>query len=322
MESLLYLSANDVASLGLSMREVIDAVEAMFREKGEGRLEMPPKPGIHPGPDAFIHAMPAYLPALRAAGMKWVSGYPANRKRGLPYISGLLVLNDPQTGLPICVMDATWITAKRTGAATAVAAERLARPESETLGILGCGVQGRSHLEALAEVFALQRVVAYDPDPQARHRYADEARARFDLEVVEAGEPRDAVSGCDLVITAGPIVKTPHATIRAGWLDEGAFAGAVDFDSYWHADALAQIDAFCCDDRAQLDYYRSLGYFQAIPNVDADLGELVTGAASGRESERERTMACLLGLAGEDVALGALIRARAREAGIGTQLPL
>lgn len=322
METLLYLSAQDVASLDLPMAQVIAAVEDVFHEKGEGRLEMPPKPGIHPAPDAFIHAMPAYLPALRAAGMKWVSGYPGNRERGLPYISGLLVLNDPETGLPVCVMDATWMTAKRTGAATAVGAKYLARPDSEVLGILGCGVQGRSHLEALAEGFALHRVVAYDPDPQALHRYAMEARERFGLEVIEAQAPRQAVSGCDLVVTAGPLLRTPHATIRAGWLDEGAFAGAVDFDSYWHADALAELDAFCCDDREQLDYYRSLGYFKAIPEVRADLGELVTGATVGRRSKNERTMACLLGLAAEDVALGALVYAGAQRAGIGTRLPL
>ena len=121
-DKLLYLSQADVASVGLTMAEIIDALEQMFREKGEGRVEMPPKPGIHTMPDAFIHAMPAYIPALKSAGMKWVSGYPENSKRGLPYITGLLILNDPETGIPLAVMDCVWITAKRTGAATAVAA--------------------------------------------------------------------------------------------------------------------------------------------------------------------------------------------------------
>ncbi|MAE61288.1 MAG: peptide transporter, partial [Planctomycetaceae bacterium] len=126
-ETVLYLSRADVEGVGLSMREVIDALERMFVEKGEGRVEMPPKPGIHTRPDAFIHAMPAYIASQSAAGMKWISGYPENQQKGLPYISGLLVLNDPETGIPIAVMDATWLTAQRTGAATAVAAKMLAR---------------------------------------------------------------------------------------------------------------------------------------------------------------------------------------------------
>ena len=119
---LLYLSRADVEATRLPMPAIIEALEAAFREKGHGRCEMPPKPGIHPGPpgnDNFIHAMPASVPALGAAGVKWISGFPRNDARGLPYISGLLILNDPGTGLPKAVMDATWITAMRTGAATA-----------------------------------------------------------------------------------------------------------------------------------------------------------------------------------------------------------
>ena len=93
---LLYLSQDDVTAVGITMIEIIEALKIAFREKGEGRTEMPPKPGIHPGGgDNFIHAMPAYIPALKSAGVKWVSCFPENYKRGLPYITGLLILNDP-----------------------------------------------------------------------------------------------------------------------------------------------------------------------------------------------------------------------------------
>src|SRR5512140_1055963 len=115
---ILYLSQADVAAVSLDMPTIIEKLELAFKEKGEGRVEMPPKPGIHTQPDAFIHAMPAYIPAFQSAGIKWVSGYPANFKRGLPYISGLLILNDAENGLPYAVMDCTWITAYRTGAAS------------------------------------------------------------------------------------------------------------------------------------------------------------------------------------------------------------
>ena len=229
----LYLSQAEINRINLSMSEIIDQLEFAFVEKVHGRVEMPPKPGIHPGEaDNFIHAMPAYIPAMKSAGVKWVSGFPLNIKKGLPYISGLLILNDSETGLPISVMDCVWITAKRTGAATAVAAKHLARPESSVVGVLGCGVQGRSNVEALDVLFSLKQVKAYDIEPAHAADYATEIETRLGLEVTQVTKPKDSVSGCDIVVTAGPILKKPHATIQAGWMEKGAFASLVDFDSY------------------------------------------------------------------------------------------
>lgn len=322
-KDLLYLTQTDVESTGLTMAEIIELVEMAFHEKGEGRVEMPPKPGIHPGGgDNFIHAMPAYIPAMNAAGLKWVSGFPGNHQRGLPYITGLLILNDPETGLPISVMDCVWITAMRTAAATAVAARQLARPDGTVLGILGCGVQGMTNTEALNVLFPLERVMAYDVKPEAVEAFAKDITSRFDLEVVTVETPREAVTGCDMVVTAGPILKEPHATIQAGWLDEGAFASLVDFDSYWHPEAMREVDKFCTDDIAQLEHYRSIGYFQGIPPIHADLGELVSGRKPGREKPEERTIACNLGLAIDDMAVAPAIYRRAVEQEIGTWLPL
>ncbi len=318
---ILYLSQTEVASLGITMREVIDALEVAFGEQGHGRTEMPPKPGVHTQPDAFIHAMPAYIPALHSAGVKWVSGYPENFRRGLPYISGLLILNDEETGIPIAVMDCTWITAMRTGAATALAAKYLARPESETVGILGCGVQGRSNLMALKATFPLKRLIAYDVLPQALDRFV-QAVDDGKLEIVRAKTPREAVEGCDIVVTAGPILRKPHATIKAGWLKPGGFASLVDFDSFWDGPAMQEADKFCTDDIPQLEHYRADGYFQSIPPIYASLGELVAGKKPGRQSSAERTMACNLGLALDDMATAPIVYRRAIERGIGTWLPL
>jgi ornithine cyclodeaminase/alanine dehydrogenase-like protein (mu-crystallin family) len=176
---ILYLSQAEVESVNLPMAEIIKALETAFREKGEGKTEMPPKPGIHPGGgDNFIHAMPAYIPALKSAGIKWVSGFVENYKRNLPYITGLLILNDVETGLPLAVMDCVWITAMRTGAATAVSARYLARAESSVVGVLGCGVQGRTNLEALKVLFPVKKVLAYDIDPESARRYAREMESR------------------------------------------------------------------------------------------------------------------------------------------------
>lgn len=319
---LLYLSRADVEAVGVTMREIIEALEVAFHEHGSGHVEMPPKPGVHSRPDAFIHAMPAYIPALRAIGVKWVSGYPENQQKGLPYITGLLILNDDDTGLPLAVMDCTWITGMRTGAATALAAKYLARPDAETVGILGCGLQGRTNLEALKVLFPVKRVMAYDRTPANAIRYAQEMEARFGVEVTVVAEPRQAVVGCDMVVTAGPILKRPHATIKAGWLDAGAFASLVDFDSYWDGPAMQEVDKFCTDDIPQLEYYRSIGYFQQIPPIYAGLGELVTGQKPGRQSAQERTMTCNLGLALDDMATAPIVYRRAVERGIGTWLPL
>lgn len=322
-QGILYLSQKDVTAVNLPMSDIIQALEVAFREKGAGRTEMPPKPGIHPGGgDNFIHAMPAYIPALKSAGIKWVSGFTENFRRGLPYITGLLVLNDVETGLPVAVMDCVWITAMRTGAATALSARFLGRKDSSIVGILGCGVQGRTNLEALKVLFPVKKVRAYDIDSKVSERYADEMSKRFDIHVTPVPSPEEAVKGCDMVVTAGPILKKPHRTIRQGWLEEGAFASLVDFDSYWHPDAMKESSKFCTDDVAQLLHYKGAGYFQDIPPIYADLGELVWGGKVGRENNRERTMTANLGLAIDDMAVAPRIYERALEMGIGTRLPL
>ena len=321
-DKLLYLSRQDVEAVNLPMAEIIAALDKMFKEKAKGKTEMPPKPGVHPRPDAFIHAMPAYIPGLEAAGIKWVSGFPRNRERGLPYISGLLILNDADTGFPIAVMDCTWITAKRTGAASAVGAKYLARPDSSTVGIIACGVQGRSNLEALNCLFRIEKVKAYDHHEENIHRYIKEMSHRLNLDIEPARSAEAAVRGTDLVVTSGPILRDPNPTIPAGWLEPGAWASAVDFDSYWQPAALREINKLVTDDIQQMGYYREEGYFKQTPPPYADLGEIVAGLKPGRETDEERTMSMNLGLALDDMATAPLIYERAKASGIGTELPL
>ena len=220
-------------------------------------------------------------------------------------------------------MDCTWITAMRTGAATAVAAKYLARRDSETMGILGCGVQGRSNLEALLIVLKdLRNVKAYDINRENLRRYVDEMTRKHGVNVIPVDSPRGAVEDCDVVVTAGPIRKNPNPVIEASWFSDGGFACALDFDSYWKPEAMHSMDKFCTDDVEQLMYYRSEGYFQDIPEVYADLGEIVAGRKRGRESDGERIMAMNLGLAIEDMAVAIRIYETAKKRGIGTWLPL
>jgi ornithine cyclodeaminase/alanine dehydrogenase len=318
---LLYLTEADVAALALPMGEVIRVLEQAFREHGNGRTEMPPKPGVHTRPGAFSHAMPAYVPALHSVGLKWVSGYPDNPARGLPRITGLLILNDEETGLPLALMDCAWITAARTGAATALAAKYLARPESARLGILGCGVQGRSNLEALLACFPISQVMAYDALADQAARFAAEAAAQHQVPATAVADPREAVSGCDLVVTAGDD-RVRHCTIQPGWLDAGAFASLVDMDVYWDNRALQEVDKFITDDLGQFDSYVRRGFhFQGTPPLYATLGEIVAGKIPGRETPQERTMTCNIGAAIGDMALGMLVRQLAIVRGVGTWLP-
>ena len=319
---ILYLSRADVEKVHLSMKEIIELLKKAFLEKGSGNIEMPPKPGVHTMPDAFIHAMPAYIPAMRSAGIKWVSGYPENFKQGLPYISGLMILNDVETGIPYAVMDCAWITAMRTGAASALSAKYLARPDSETVGILACGVQGRTNLEALACLFPIKRVYAYDVLPKVQEQFIAEMTDWFDFEMIGVKEPKQAIVESDLVVTSGPILKHPTPTIEKGWLRPGAYGSAVDFDSYWTGEALAQVDRISTDDHAQFQYYKSVGYFSQTPNPYADLGELVAGLKPGRQDEKERTLAINLGLALDDMAVAPTIYQCAKEQGLGIWLPL
>ena len=320
---MLYLSKKDIERVNLSMTEIIQALDKAFREKGLGKVEMPPKPGIHTMPDAFIHAMPASVPSVGAAGCKWVSGYPENYKKNLPYISGLLILNDPETGMPLSVMDCIWITAMRTGAATAVAAKYLANRDSKSIGILGCGVQGRTNLEALKIILpGLSEVRAYDISADAVKRYAEEMGAKTGLDIKIVKTPKEAVEDSDVIVTAGPILKEPNPAIEFDWLKPGVFASPVDFDSYFKKSVFEGCEKFVTDDREQCLYYKSLGYFQHVSKIYADLGEIAGGIKPGRENRDEIIICANLGLAIDDMVTAIEIYKKAVDNNMGTWLEL
>lgn len=320
---ILYLSRRDVEQVNLPMTSILEAVESVFREKGLGRVEMPPKIGVHPTPVAFLHAMPGLVASAKAVGVKWVSNFGDNPSRGLPTISGLLILNDPDHGFPISVMDCTWITAKRTGAASAIAARHLARRDAEGLAILGCGVQGRSHLEAMLAAFPrLRHIAAYDQRPEALERFVEHARSVHGVEVRRAGTCEVAVRDADIVVTATEILKQPRAVIRAEWIKPGAFCMPIDFDAQFTPEAMRAMDLLYTDDLAQMEHYRTMGYFRDTPTVHGDLGDVVVGRKPSRQHATQRTMAIHLGLAIEDMVTAVQVYDRAQRLGLGTRLSL
>ncbi len=305
------------------MSEIMAALEETFVEKANGKVEMPPKPGIHTRKDAFIHAMPAWVPKLKAAGLKWVGGYPENQKMGLPYISGLLLLNCSETGLPLAVMDCTWITAMRTGAVTGLAAKHLASPASEVVAVLGCGVQGRTNLEALLLTCpGIKKVVVYDLYPDISRQYALEMEKKFKIPILPVDSPEKAVTGSDIIVTAGPILKNPVPTIEANWFKEGALAVPVDFDSFWKPTALHLAEKLYVDDIKQFEYYKEIGYFKDMPPVAGELGEIVSGKIRGRGKDTDRLVTMNLGLAMSDMVTAVKIYEKAIQSGSGVVLPL
>jgi len=321
----LYLNRNDIENLNFKMNDIIGFIEKGFIEKGKGNFEMPPKPGIHTKPNSFIHAMPCSIPEYSAAGMKWVSGYPENYKYNLPYITGLLILNCPDTGVPLAVMDCIWITEKRTAAASAVAAKYLAKKNTEILGIIGCGVQGKSNLEAIYTVSnGLKKVKAYDVNEQKLEKYVNEAKRKYEnLDILAVKTPKEAVIDSDIVITSTPILKKPSPIIEKEWFQEGMLGIALDFDSYWKYDSLNLADKYYVDDTDQHNYYKDHeGYFSQTPAIYADLGEIVTKKKQGRTNNNERIIAMNLGLALEDMVTAINIFNKAIQLNRGTILTL
>lgn len=326
MMDIVYLSRKDVEGLGMTMADVLEAVENGFRLKGLKKTEMPPKPGIHPRKDAFIHAMPAYLQEVEAAGLKWVSGYPSNMEKGLPYITGLLILNDPDTGIPIAVMDCAWVTAMRTGASAGISAKYLARPDSKIAGFLGCGVQARTSLMALVESLPeLAGVQCHDLFPAATDRFIAEMGARFPgLTFIHCATPAEMMRDADVVVTAIPIVNDPKPPLDAGMLKEGGLAISLDYDSAWTSAAMRECDKFCSDDIDQMLSTKEQGhYFAGIPeSIYADLGELAAGLKPGRTNATERILSLNMGIAVDDMVTAKVLYQRALGNGAGMRLPL
>ena len=322
---ILYLSYADVARVGPTMAETITAVEELLAARGRGELVMPPKVGLYPSDRRWFHAQMSYADTLGRAVLKWQSGYAENPPRGLRYLMGLLVLNDGMTGAPLAVLESTWLTAQRTGAASAVAARRLARPGAETLALLGCGVQARTQLEALALALdGLQRVVLYDVVPEQAQRFAAAGGERFPrlrFEPVESAEA--AVRGGDVVVTMGPIERHAPRPIRPDWLRAGVLGIPLDYDCYWSAAALAAADKYYVDDLEQYRGYQAGGeFFQDGPAVRGDLPGVLVGAVPGRERDDERIVAMTMGVSAEDLAIATRVYDRAVAARVGRWLPL
>jgi ornithine cyclodeaminase/alanine dehydrogenase len=260
-----FVDRQTVASSLPSALDQIELAARVYRSLARGEVEMPPKIGVHPRPDAFLHAMPAYLRELDVVAMKWISGYPDNPARGLSAISGVIVVNDDETGVPVAVLDAAEITAARTAAASGACVEAFAPEGWGVAAVLGCGEQGRYHCEVLRALNPGCEIRAYDPVTERARDVCSGA--------LVVDDPRAAVAGADVVVTAGPILRNPPSPLDESWVAEDVLLLPIDFDFYVAAAAVEACDLFLTDDVAQYGAYRAHGYFRSWPDPHASVGE-------------------------------------------------
>jgi ornithine cyclodeaminase/alanine dehydrogenase-like protein (mu-crystallin family) len=321
-QDILFLSSADLDALGLSTADIVPILEAMFQHKAAGRTVMPPKIFFHRGGSQFYSAMASASAALGFAGCKWQSGDPENPRRGLPYIQGLYILSEDATGQPVAVMDAKWITAHRTAAASALAAKYLAHADARVLAIIGCGLQGRRNLEALkAALPRLARCQAYDIDPRREDAYVADMSGRIGIDVIAARSAEAATANADIVITAGPIEAVRRPTLQPRWLSPGCLTITLDYDSYVTDSTIASMDLILTDDPGQIEDARiHEGKFTAVTRIDAELAELVTVGKGSRTNDQQRILVFNLGIALEDLVTGIELLRRARTRNIGIRL--
>jgi alanine dehydrogenase len=314
----LILTQRTIRSL-ITMDQVVPAVERAFLAHGRGQALMPPKVYIDlPQHRGDFRAMPAYLDG--AAGLKWVNSHPQNPARhGLPSVMGVYILSDPETARPLAIMDATWLTALRTGAAGAVASKYLALGQPRSLGFVGCGVQARVLYEAHRVIYgdSLELYMA-DANPAAAEAFAGEAGG-------------DAVSvaraaACDIVCTTTP-ARAP--VVQRGWIAPGAHINAMGADGHGKQEldpAILRAAKVVIDDREQavhsgeINVPLSTGELR-IEDIHATLGEVVAGTRAGRMGS-EITVFDSTGLAIQDVAVAQVIYELAQKRGVGQKVDL
>jgi len=311
----LILTQSDVQS-ALTMRQAVDAVEEAFAAHARGETLMPAKVYLDLRKyDGDFRAMPSYAPG--SAGVKWVNSHPRNPERhGLPTVLGMYILSDPATAQPLAVMDATWLTAARTGAAAGVASKHLARPGSKSVGFVGCGVQAHTALAALGVVFGELEILAHDRQAEVAEAFAAEVGGR-------AATAPEACS-CDIVCTVTP---SRRPVVERAWIGPGTHINALgadgpgkqELDGAILGDARIVIDdPHQAEGGGEINVPLARGELD-MADVHATLGEVVTGSKPGREGD-EITVFDSTGLAIQDVAVARIVYDEATRRNLGRKI--
>lgn len=316
METLI-LSEDDVREI-LTMNICMEAVEHAFLLHGKGETQMPSKIYLT-FEKGDLRAMPAYIEG--SAGLKWVNSHPSNKLKGLPTVMAILIYNDPETGFPLAVMDATYLTNMRTGAAGGIAAKHLARDDSSVIGFIGCGTQAKTQLLALKEVFEIEEVRCYDIDPKAVDSFT-QFTSSFGIDARRCDAK--GTCDCDILVTSTP---SREPIVSFDWIKPGTHINAIGADAPGKQELDPEIlkrGKIVVDDYQQAFHSGEVNVplKSGIINRDdihATLGEIIAGLKRGRESEDEITVFDSTGLAIQDIAAASIVYRKAVELGIGTR---
>jgi len=332
-----FLSGPDIDSLGVTHAEILAAVEGAVRAHGEGRALVEPR--VHLVPDnggaGHFNVLRGHLPASGASGaggargvsgIKVVGDFVSNYAAGLPSELGLLTLYDPETGVPLAIMDATMITAGRTGAMTAVGARYLARPDSRVLGHVGARGTAFWNVVLLDELFSLDEIRVTSRRPESRVAFARQLAAVTATRIRVVATAEEAFDGADILVEATRLT-IPEPLLRTAWVKPGAFVVPYGTVSAVELSLLDVMDKVVVDDWREAQS----GRFGALrPHVDtgrltasslyAELGQIVAGRLPGRERAEERILFWHRGLAILDIAVGLAILRRAEAQDAGTML--
>lgn len=324
MTMLRILSGSDIRK-AITMNDIIEAMKIAFAELSLGNVKMPIR--AHLGidePEGTALFMPSYIKATEMIGIKTVTLFEDNRDNGIPYIQGVMTLLDGNNGKPTAILDGMTVTSLRTGAASGLATDLLARKDSSVCSIFGAGAQGRTQLEAVCAVRDIKRALIFDPSEENAQRYATEMAAQLEIDVTVADTPGDAVRHAD-VICCATFSETP--VFCDADLPKGCHVNAVG--SYKpHVQEVPE--GLVLRSRLFVDHRESAlaetgdliiplekGVIKES-HILGELGELVDGLVEGRTSDSDITFFKSVGLAVQDLAASVAILSKAKDLDIGT----
>jgi len=324
MNPTLLVAQHDVQRL-MAPQDVLDTVQQVYEAHGRGAVVMPTKISLDmsaSGEPNWSNAMPAYIPELGAAGIKWAGGYLYNpSRRHLDYVQATLILNDPITGLPLAIMDAGTLTTLRTGASAAVAAKWLAKPGSKRVVVFGAGAQGRSATIMLDRLgSSLEELVVIDPLIEKAGEFVDQLQSQVNLGLRAGLDAATEVAEADVIIT---VTTANEPLVMKDWVRPGSLVltlgsyQELDPDLVLAADKLFVDDLGQCMSRGELVPLLQSGAL--LPDqIDAEIGQVIARKRPGRESLEEIIVADLIGLGSLDIACAQKIYERLKSDGEAT----